>query len=144
MDVELVGGEADDDFGDGVLEGGLVGGRGEGEAAAGAAGVGVGDGAAVGVVVVAEGFAAEGGGAAAVVVGEAVVAGGGFGLHGWGPPPPGTFGTKVLRGNGMRPDLWQSCFSVPRLKTKARRVPGWVDFGLLQFYLGGRGKYARF
>ena len=95
-DVEFVGCEADDDFVDGVVQGGLIGGWGEAEAAAGAAGVGVGDGAAVGVVEVAEGFAAEGGGAAAVVVGEEVCAGwdgfggrfrGRLGGHGWGPPP---------------------------------------------------------
>jgi len=90
VDVELVGGEADEDFVEGGLEGARVGGWGEVEAAAGSAGVGVGDGLAVGVVVVAEGFATEGGGAAAVVVGEEVVAGGyggGVGRHGWGPPP---------------------------------------------------------
>jgi hypothetical protein len=106
VDVELVGGQADDDFGDGILQGALVGGWVEAEAAAGSAGVRVGCGLTVGVVVVAEGFAAEGGGAAAVVVGEAVVAGGAIsGGHGWGlsPHPPGgwgTFGLKVLKGIG--------------------------------------------
>jgi hypothetical protein len=120
LDVELVGGQADDDFGDSILQRALVGGWGEVEAAAGAAGVGVGCGLAVGVVEVAEGFAAEGGGAAAVLVGEAVVAGGaGSGLHGWGLYTPlggwGTFGLKVLRGIGMRPDLWQSGLPFPGL-----------------------------
>jgi hypothetical protein len=47
-----------------------------------------GDGLAVGVVEVAERFAAEGGGAAAVVVGEEMVAGGGWDdFHGWGLAP---------------------------------------------------------
>jgi hypothetical protein len=91
VDVELVGGQADDDFGDGILQGALVGGRVEAEAATGTAGVGIGDVLAVGVVVVAEGFAAEGGGAAAVVVGKEVMAGGAIsGGHGWAStPPPG-------------------------------------------------------
>ena len=61
VDVELVGGEAGDDFAEGVLEGSLAGGSGELEASSSAAGVGVGGGLAVGVVVVAVGFAAEGG-----------------------------------------------------------------------------------
>ena len=61
VDVELVGGEAGDDFAEGMLEGSLAGGRDELEASAGAAGGGVGDGLAVGVVVVAVGFTAEGG-----------------------------------------------------------------------------------
>jgi hypothetical protein len=89
--VEFVGCEADDNFGDGVLQGGLVGGWGEAEAAAGSADVGVGCGLTVGVVVVAEGFAAEGGGAAAVGVGEEVVAGGARSCdwHGVGDPSPG-------------------------------------------------------
>jgi hypothetical protein len=75
VDIEFVGGDADEDFVEGFLQGSVVGGSGELEAATGTAGVGIGDGPAVGVVVVAEGFAAEGGGAATVVVGEAVVAG---------------------------------------------------------------------
>ena len=89
MDVDLIGGQANDDVAEGGLEGAWVGGGGELEATAGTAGVGVGDGLAVGVVEVAEGFAAEGGGAAAVGVGEAVVAEGygGDGGHGVGPPP---------------------------------------------------------
>jgi len=61
VDVELVGGQAGDDFAEGVLEGSLAGGSGELEASSSAAGVGVGGGLAVGVVVVAVGFAAEGG-----------------------------------------------------------------------------------
>lgn len=61
MDVELVGGETDDDFRERVLEGLRVCRNGEVEASAGAAGVGVGDRLAVGVVVVAEVLAAEGG-----------------------------------------------------------------------------------
>jgi hypothetical protein len=40
VDVELVGGQADDDFRDGILQGALVGGWVEAEAATGAAGVG--------------------------------------------------------------------------------------------------------
>ena len=76
-----------------------------------------------------------------------------------GGSPRGTFGLKVLSARGMRPDLWQSGFSVSRQKTKARvlrgrreascgcslrGVPGWMDLGLLLFYRCGRGKYARF
>jgi len=54
----------------------------------GPGGDGFSDRLAVGVVEVAERFAAEGGGAAAVVVGEEVVAGRGWdGFHGWGLPP---------------------------------------------------------
>lgn len=49
---------------------------------------------AIGVVVVAEGFAAEGGGAAAMVVGEEVVAcGGWFHLDGWGLVPGYVWGS---------------------------------------------------
>lgn len=88
MDVELVGREANSDFIEGVLQGACVGGWCEAEATVGAVGVGIGDGLAVGVVVVAEGFAAEGGGAAAVVVGKEVVADrGGFGGHRVGASP---------------------------------------------------------
>ena len=91
-DVELIGCEADDHFVEGILQGALVGGWGEVEASAGAAGVGIGDGATVGVVEVAEGFAAEGGGAAAVGVGEEVVAE--WCGHGVGASPRVLFGVR--------------------------------------------------
>ena len=83
----MVSAEADEDFAQGELEGAAVGGRGELEAAASSTGVGVCDGKTVGVVVIAEGLAADGGGAAAVAVGEDVVAFGDECVHGWGPPP---------------------------------------------------------
>ncbi len=78
--VELVGGEAEEDFADGGLDGGAVfrAGEGEGGAAglAGGAGVEFGfwDGFSGGVVVVAEEFVAQGWAAAAVAVGEDVAA----------------------------------------------------------------------
>jgi hypothetical protein len=72
--VDFVGGDALEDFSEGVLDGGAVLGRGECERTAGAAGFGVGDGPAGGVVVVTEGFEAQAGGAAAVPVCEDVAA----------------------------------------------------------------------
>jgi hypothetical protein len=92
--VECVGGDALEDFADGVLDGGAVFGDGEGEGPAAAAGFEVDDGLAVGVVVVAEGLEAEAGGVATATVGEDVAAlqWGGFG-HGW-PPPWGLFRVK--------------------------------------------------
>ena len=59
----------------------------------------------------------------------------------------------------MGSDLWQSGSPIPWLKAKARvlrgrrealracplrGVPGWLDLGLLQLYVVGWGKYARF
>jgi len=77
--VDFVGGDAAEDFADGVLDGGAVFRDGEGEAGATAfARGGFLDGAAGVVVVVAEGFgavgAAESGAAAAAAVGEEVTA----------------------------------------------------------------------
>ncbi len=78
--IEVVGGDALENFGDGELNAGAVceiGRAGEGEAsAAAAAGLEFGglDGAARGVVVVAELFAAETGAGAAAAVGEDVAA----------------------------------------------------------------------
>ena len=91
VDVELVGCEAGDDVAEGPVDFMEIARGGEVEAATAAAGVGVGDGFAVGVVVVAEAFTAEGWAAAEVVVVEEVVAGGyvvGF-RHGWYTPSPG-------------------------------------------------------
>ena len=91
--VEVVGGDAGEDFADGELDGGAVFGRGEFEGGgAGAAGFEVGDGSAGGVVVVAEFFAAEGGAGAAVSGGEDVAALVAFWcwiefVHGDGPLP---------------------------------------------------------
>ena len=94
--VDLVGGDAAEDFADGVLDGGAVFGVGEGEAGVTTlARAGFLDGMAGVVVVVAEGFgavrAAESGAAAAAAVGEEVAAleagvvgfgGRVFGVHG--------------------------------------------------------------
>ena len=73
--VELVLGDAGEDFADRELDGGAVLGHGEDEGAlAGAAAAELGDGFAGGVVVVAEVFAAERGRAAAAAFGEDVAA----------------------------------------------------------------------
>jgi hypothetical protein len=91
--VDVVGGDAAEDFADGLLNGGAVFGKGkvEGGAAASAL-LGVGDGFSGGVVVVAEVFSAQAGAAAAMAVGEDVATLVLFGgwcsvLHGWGPSP---------------------------------------------------------
>ncbi len=93
--VDLVGGEAEDDFVEGGLELVAVAWGGEGEGAATVAGGEVADGFALVVMVVAEGLAVEGGGAAAVAVGKGMGAGGagtrcGVGRHG-DPLPGGMF-----------------------------------------------------
>jgi hypothetical protein len=89
--VDLVGGDAAEDFADGLLDGRAVFGVGEGEAGLAALARGrVLDGAAGVVVVVAEGFgalgAADGGAAAAAAVGEemAALVLGGFGGQDFG------------------------------------------------------------
>ena len=85
--VEVVGGDALEDEADAGLDGGAVFGQGQVEGAgAGAALFEVYDWFAGGVVVVAEGLAAQAGGAAAVAVGEDVAAlvADGFGWH-WSP-----------------------------------------------------------
>jgi hypothetical protein len=85
--VDVVGGDAAEDFADGGLDGGAVFGVGEFEGGTAAAALArVGDGAAGGVVVVAELLAAQAGAEAAVAVGEDVAAavfGFGFGFGGW-------------------------------------------------------------
>jgi hypothetical protein len=80
--VDVVGGDAAEDFADGGLDGGAVFGVGEFEGGTAAAALArVGDGAAGGVVVVAELLAAQAGAEAAVAVGEDVAAAVfGFGL----------------------------------------------------------------
>ena len=92
--VELVLGDASEDFADRELDGGAVLGHGEGEGSlAGAASAELGDGLARGVVEVAEGFAAEAGRAAAAAFGEDVAALEAFGFSsrhdGWSPPRDG-------------------------------------------------------
>ena len=73
--VDVVGGDALEDFADGVLDGGTVFGQRKVEGGAAAAALlGVGDGLSGGVVVVAEVFFAQAGAAAAVAVGEDVAA----------------------------------------------------------------------
>ena len=91
--VDVIGGDAAQDFSDGVLDGGTV--LRERKVEGGAAAsplLRVGDGFSGGVVVVAEIFSAQAGAAAAVAVGEDVAAlvlfGGWCGvLHGWVPLP---------------------------------------------------------
>ncbi len=86
--VDVVGGDALEDLGEGELDGGAVFELGEGEGGGAAAARGeVQHGSAGGVVVVAEGLVAEAGGGAAAAVGEDVAAlhlGGGFGGFGHG------------------------------------------------------------
>ena len=80
-------------------------------------------------------------------------------MGGGGGLPPGTFGLIVLSGRGMGSDLWQSGFADSQFKSRGpgpartardfaclsvARVPGWLDLGLVQFYVVGWGKYARF
>jgi hypothetical protein len=73
--VDVVLGEAGDDLAEGFLDGGSAAGLGEREGtAAGLAEAWVGDGLALGVVVVAELFSAQGGRAAAATLGESVAA----------------------------------------------------------------------
>ena len=91
--VDVVGGDAAEDFDDGGLEGGAVVGVGDGEVegpAAASAGSWVLCGFAGGVVVVSEFFAAEADAAAAMAVGEDVAAlvAFRFGLGHWVFPPP--------------------------------------------------------
>jgi hypothetical protein len=87
--VDVVRGDALEDFADGSLDGRAIFGKGEVEGGAAASALlGVGDGFSGGVVVVAEVFSAQARAAAAVAVGEdvaALVLFGGF-LHG-GPSP---------------------------------------------------------
>ncbi len=99
--VELVAGDAGEDFADRELDGGAVFGHGEGEGSlAGAAAAEVLDGFARGVVEVAEGLAAEAGRAAAAAFGEDVAALETFGLggrfggwhDGWSPHGTAFFG----------------------------------------------------
>ena len=86
--VDLVAGDAAEDFSDGELDGGAVFGHGEVEVGLlGSALVWVLDGAAGGVVVVAEVFVAEAGAAAAVAVGEDVAALVAFWFGHWCTPP---------------------------------------------------------
>ena len=72
--VDVVGGDALEDFADGVLDGGTVFGEGEVEGGAAARRCRGGDGFSGGVVVVAEVFSAQAWAAAAVAVGEDVAA----------------------------------------------------------------------
>jgi hypothetical protein len=73
--VDVVGGDALEDFADGLLDGGTVFRQGKVEGGAAATTLlRIGDGFSGGVVVVAEVFSAEAGAAAAVAVGEDVAA----------------------------------------------------------------------
>jgi hypothetical protein len=69
--VDVVGGDALEDFSDGSLDGRAIFGEGEVEGGAAASALfGIGDGSSGGVMVVAEVFSAQTGAAAAVTVGE--------------------------------------------------------------------------
>ncbi len=95
--VDLVAGDAAEDFADGELDGGAVFGHGEvEEGGAGRALAWVLDRAAGGVVVVAEVFLAQAWAAAAVAVGEDVAALVAFWLGHLVYSPWGTFGPKVF------------------------------------------------
>ena len=91
--VDVVGGDAAEDFSDGMLDGGTVFRQRKVEGGAAASTLlRIGDGFSRGVVVVAEVFSAQAGAAAAMAVGEDVAALILFGvwcgvLHGWGPSP---------------------------------------------------------
>ena len=104
--VDLVAGDAAEDFADGELDGGAVFGHGEVEVGlVGSALVWVLHRAAGGVVVVAEVFVTEAWAAAAVAVGEDVAALVAF-WFGHGVPPWGTLGLKVFERNGLGLDFW--------------------------------------
>ena len=45
--------------------------------------------------------------------------------------PQGTFGLKVLKGNGLGLDLWKSYLADSAVKSEGRHLPGLVDLGLL-------------
>ncbi len=75
--IDVVGGDAAENFADDKLDAGTIVGIGQGKVEGGAAAsalLGVGDGFSCGVVVVAEVFSAQAGAAAAVAVGEDVAA----------------------------------------------------------------------
>jgi hypothetical protein len=125
LHVELVGGDAAGELGDGELDGGAVferrqdeGGVGIDQGLLGGGGVAGGEGVARGVVVVAEVLLAEGEGAAAVALGEdvaaLVAAGAGVGGFGWGgglglcrvhffPPKKLSYGMMWVRWGIPRP-----------------------------------------
>ena len=105
--VDLVAGDAAEDFADGELDGGAVFGHGEVEVGlVGLALAWVLHGASGGVVVVAEVFVAQAWAAAAVAVGEDVAALVAFWFGHWCTPPWGTLGLKVFERNGLGLDFW--------------------------------------
>jgi hypothetical protein len=107
--VDVVGGDALEDFADGGLDGGTVFRQRQVEGGAAAAALfWVDDWLSGGVVVVAELFAAQAWARAAAAVGEdvaALVLFGGFGGVVHGPSPRGTFLRKVLGRQGIGLDL---------------------------------------
>ncbi len=117
--VDVVGGDAAENFADGKLNTGTIVGIGQRKVEGGAAAAALlraGDGFSGGVVVVAEVFSAEAGAAAAVAVGEdvaALVLFGGFGCVLHGLSPRGTFLCKVFQRKDLRPDfrvqVWFKC-----------------------------------
>jgi hypothetical protein len=140
--VDVVGGDALEDFSDGGLDGGAVFWQRQVEGGAAAAALfWVGDGFSCGVVVVAELFLAEAGAGAAASVGEDVAAlvlfrcFGGV-LH--GPSPWGYFFVQSLRKTRDRSGLAGPDFPCLRvkvfgLKAKARLLAGPVSFFLSTF-----------
>ena len=105
--VDLVAGDAAEDFADGELDGGAVFGHGEVEVGlVGSALAWVLHGAAGGVVVVAEVFLAEAWAAAAVAVGEDMAALVAFWFGHLVYSPLGYLGVKVLERNGLGLDFW--------------------------------------
>ena len=116
--VDVVGGDAAENFADGLLDGGTVfrQRKVEGGAAASTL-VRIGDGFSGGVVVVAEVFSAQAGAAAAMAVGEDVAAlvlfGGWCGvLHGWVPLPVKSVQSlpKKRPASGLPPvQVWFKC-----------------------------------
>jgi hypothetical protein len=118
--VDLVGGDAAEDFADGGLDGGAVLGERQAEGGlTGAALFGVGDGSSGGVVVVAELFAAKARTGTAAAVGEDVAALKAFGFVHGVPPPPGC---------GLKSSEYLVCGWTLWVKS---RSPAWA--GLLLF-----------
>ena len=135
--IDVVGGDAAENFADGKLNAGTIVGIGQRKVEDGAAAsalLRVGDGFSGGVVVVAEVFSAQAGAAAAVAVGEDVAALVAFGLVLHGVAPLWVlFLCKVFEGKGLSLDLW-SRLPFSRLKAKARLLAGLCFFFLLLFY----------
>jgi len=139
--VDVVGGDALEDFADGGLDGGAIFGQGQVEVGAATATCSrVGDWLSRGVVVVAELFLTETRAGAAVAVGEDVTALVLFFLLHMFPSPRGTFVCKVFGRQEIGLDLggklvsetflFSSFIYSLRLKTKARLLAGSFLFSI--------------